>query len=127
MFKKRIDEVYGKNIDKEILIADEMSNFFDLESAGVWKVRGNGVLFLTEKNLFFGMWKLKKNLLILVTSIIEVTNPKSHMHRSIARFLLKITFRSENGEADSAAWYVRKLDNWNETLRSLLSRNRKHS
>ncbi len=101
-----------------------MSNFFGLESAGVWKVRGNGVLLLTKKELFFGMWKPKKDLLIPVKSIIEVTNPKSHMHRSVLKPLLKITFKNENGESDSTAWYVRKLDDWNETIRLQVSKNR---
>ena len=101
-----------------------MSNFFGLESAGVWKVRGNGVLLLTKEDLFFGMWKPKKDLLIPVNSIIEVTNPKSHMHRSVLKPLLKITFTNEKGESDSAAWYVRKLNDWNEYLRFLISKNR---
>ncbi len=124
IFKKRINEVYENYKDKDILIADDMSNFFGLESSGVWKVRGNGVLLLTEEELYFGMWKPKKDLLIPVKFIIEITNPKSHMHRSVFRPLLKITFRNENGETDSAAWYVRKLDEWNEILRQLLSKNR---
>lgn len=110
IFKKRINEVYEKYKDKNILIADDVSNFFGLESLGVWKVRGNGVLLLTEEELIFGMWKPKKDLLIPMKSIIEVTNPKSHMHRAIFRPLLKIIFRNENGETDSAAWYVRELD-----------------
>jgi len=124
IFKKRINEVYENYKDKDILIADDMSNFFGLESSGVWKVRGNGVLLLTEEELYFGMWKPKKDLLIPVKFIIKITNPKSHMHRSVFRPLLKITFRNENGETDSAAWYVRKLDEWNEILRQLLSKNR---
>ncbi len=124
IFKKRINEIYENYKDKDILIADDMSNFFGLESSGVWKVRGNGVLLLTEEELFFGMWKPKKDLLIPVKFIIEITNPKSHMHRSVFRPLLKITFRNENGETDSAAWYVQKLDEWNNFLRQLLSKNR---
>ncbi len=124
IFKKRINEVYENYKDKDILIADDMSNFFGLESSGVWKVRGNGVLLLTEEELYFGMWKPKKDLLIPVKFIIKITNPKSHMHRSVFRPLLKITFRNENGETDSAAWYVRKLDEWNEILRQLISKNR---
>ncbi len=124
IFKKRINEIYKKYRNEDILIADDMSNFFGLESAGVWKVRGNGVLLLTKEELFFGMWKPKKDLLIPVKSIVEVTNPKSHMHRSVLKPLLKITFRNDNGESDSAAWYVRKLDDWNEVLRQLLLKNR---
>ncbi len=124
IFKNRINEIHEKYKDKDILIADDMSNFFGLESLGVWKVRGNGVLLLTEEELFFGMWKPRKDLMIPIQSIIEVTNPKSHIHKSVFRPLLKIIYRDENGETDSAAWYVRKLDEWNETLRNLTAKNR---
>jgi len=124
IFKKRINEIHEKYKDKVILLADDIANFFGLESSGVWKVRGNGVLLLTQEDLFFGMWKPKKDLLIPLKSIIEVTNPKSHMHRSVFRPLLKITFRNENGETDSAAWFVTKVDEWNEILRQLISKNR---
>ncbi|MFW9998902.1 MAG: hypothetical protein ACFE9Q_02310 [Candidatus Hodarchaeota archaeon] len=123
IFKNRINEIHEKYKDKEILIADDMSNFFGLESLGVWKVRGNGVLILTEEEIFFGMWKPKKDLLIPIKKIIEITNPKSHMHRTVFRPLLKITFRNENGETESAAWYVRKLDEWNKILKKIILKN----
>lgn len=123
IFKKRISEIRENYKEKNVLIIDETSNFFGLESLGVWKVRGNGVLLLTEEELFFGMWKPKKELLIPVKSIIKITNPKSHMHRSVFKPLLKVTFKNEKGESDSAAWYVRNLDKWNEVLNNLISLN----
>jgi len=110
IFKKRINEILEKFSDKTILISDNMANFFGQESLGVWKVRGNGVLLLTEEELFFGMWKPKKEILIPIKSILEITNPKSHMHRSAFRPLLKISFKNENGDFDSVAWYVRHLN-----------------
>ena len=70
-----------------------MSNFSGLESEGVWKIRGNGLLLLTEEELFFGMWKPKKDLSISVKFIIKVSNPKSNLHRSVFKPLLKITFK----------------------------------
>ena len=122
IFRKRINEIHEKFKDKKILLVDDMSNFFGLESLGVWKVRGNGVLLLTEEELFFGMWKPQKELLIPIKSIIEITNPKSHMHRSIFRPLLKVTFKNTNRENDSAAWYVQNLDEWNDVISNLISR-----
>ena len=121
IFRKRINEIYEKYKNKDILIADDMANFFGLETLGVWKVRGNGVLLLTHEELFFGMWKPKRELKIPVKSIIEITNPKSHMHRSVFRPLLKVTFKNEKGETDSAAWYVRDLQKWNEILNNLIN------
>ncbi|MFX0145791.1 MAG: hypothetical protein ACFE9C_17130, partial [Candidatus Hodarchaeota archaeon] len=106
----------------KVLLVDDISNLFGLQSSGVWKTRGNGVLLLTENELFFGMWKPKRELEIPIESIIEITNPKSHMHRSVFRPLLKVTFSNKDGKVDSAAWYVRNLDNWNEVLNRLTSK-----
>lgn len=124
IFKKRINEIHENYDNRSVLLVDDISNFFGLESSGVWKVRGNGVLLLTEEELFFGMWKPKKDLIIPIKSIIEITNPKSHLHRSVLKPLLKVIFTNENGEVDSGAWYVRKLDDWNKTLSRLILRNK---
>ncbi len=67
------------------------------------------------------MWKPKKELNIPVKSIIEFTNPKSHLYRSVFKPLLKVIFRNENGEKDSAAWYVRNLEKWNEIFNVLIN------
>lgn len=123
IFRKRINEIHEKFKDKKILLANDNSNFFGLESLGIWKVRGNGVLLLTEEELFFGMWKPQKELVIPIKSIIEITNPKSHMHRSIFRPLLKVTFKNTDGGNDSAAWYVQNLDMWNDVIIKLISKN----
>jgi hypothetical protein len=123
-FKRRINEIHQKYKDKKLLLVDDISNFFGLESSGVWKVRGNGVLLLTEEELFFEMWKPKIDLVISIKSIIEVLNPKSHMQRSVFRPLLKILFTNDNGVVDSAAWYVRKLDDWNKALNKLILKDR---
>ena len=78
MFKKRIKEILDKYKDNKIIIYDEMANFFGQESLGVWKIRGNGVLLLTDMALFYEMWKPKKEISIPIKSITKVTNPKSH-------------------------------------------------
>jgi len=123
LFRKRINEIHEKFKDKKILLVDDISNFFGLESLDVWKIRGNGVLLLTEEELFFGIWKPQKELSIPIKSIINITNPKSHMHRSIFRPLLKVTFKNINGENDSAAWYVQNLDKWSDVISKLVSKN----
>ncbi|MFX0005237.1 MAG: hypothetical protein ACFFA7_02020 [Promethearchaeota archaeon] len=123
-FKRRINEIHQKYKDKKLLLVDDISNFFGLESSGVLKVRGNGVLLLTEEELFFGMWKPKIDLVISIKSIIEVLNPKSHMHRSMFQPLLKVVFTNDNGVVDSAAWYVRKLDDWNKAFNKLILKDR---
>ncbi|MHA1987138.1 MAG: hypothetical protein ACW98D_10900 [Promethearchaeota archaeon] len=123
LFKKRIKEIHEKLETEKILIFDDMANFFGLESLGMWKVRGNGVLILTEENLLFGMWKPKKELTIPVKSIMKITNPKSHLHKSVFKPLLKVIFKNEKGNNDSAAWFVQDLKKWNEILNDLILKN----
>lgn len=124
IFKKRIKELHDKYKDKDLLIFDNRSNFFGQESLGLGKIRGNGVLLLTKEELYFGMWKPKKEVIIPVKSIIEISNPKSHMHRSIFKPLLKVIFKNETGETDSVAWFVRYLDQWNNIINDLISVNK---
>jgi hypothetical protein len=121
LFKKRIKEVHDKYKHKDLLIFDDKSNFFGQESLGLGKIRGNGVLLLTEDELYFGMWRPKRELLIPVKSIMEVSNPKTHMHRSIFRPLLKIVFKNVDGNQDSAAWYVQHLNQWNDVLSRIVA------
>ncbi|MHA1912885.1 MAG: hypothetical protein ACW986_06675 [Promethearchaeota archaeon] len=120
IFKKRIRELHEKFPEGTILLADDMANFFGQESLGVWKLRGNGVLLLTEEELFFGMWKPQKEMKIPISSIKKISNPKTHLKKSVFQSLLKINFQNENGLADSAAWYVRNLYKWNEVLNKLI-------
>ncbi|MFW9826635.1 MAG: hypothetical protein ACFFEY_03335 [Candidatus Thorarchaeota archaeon] len=103
LFRKRISEIHKKFENKQTLIFDDNSNFFGLESSGLWRIFGNGVLLVTEKELFFGMGKPKKELLISIKSIIGVSNRKSFMHKSVFKPLLKIFFKNELGRTDSAA------------------------
>ena len=123
LFKKRIMEIHEKFEKEKVLIFDDIANFFGLESLGIWKVRGNGVLLLTDEELFFGMWKPKKALIIPVKFIMKIINPKSHMHKSVFRPLLKVIFTNETGNNDSAAWFVQDLNEWNEILNGLILKN----
>ena len=123
LFKKRILEIHDKLEEENILIFDDMANFFGLESRGTWKTSGNGVLVLTKEELLFGMWKPKKELIIPVKSITKITNPKSHMHKSAFKPLLKVIVKNETGNDDSAAWFVQDLNKWNEILNGFILKN----
>ena len=59
-FEHRINEVMEKFKDETVLGAFGSANFFGQESLGLGQVRGNGVLVLTEKELYFEMWSPKK-------------------------------------------------------------------
>ena len=119
LFKKRIEEVYEKFDKKEIVMDLYKANFFGLESSGLKQTRGNGVLILTNKELFFGMLKPERDLSIPLNSIIKInTSEKSHLKKKTAMRLLKITFQND-GKEDIAAWLVSKLDNWETAIRKL--------
>ncbi|MFX1455548.1 MAG: hypothetical protein ACFFDB_09270 [Promethearchaeota archaeon] len=122
IFRKRIKEIHEKFEKEKILIYDNTANFFGLESLGIWKIHGNGVLILTENVLMFGMWKPKRDLTIPVKAIIKIENPKSHLHRSVFKPLLKVNFINEKGNNDSAAWFVSSLDNWNEKFENIIQK-----
>ncbi|MFW9897164.1 MAG: hypothetical protein ACFFD7_15275 [Candidatus Thorarchaeota archaeon] len=120
IFRKRIKEIHEKFEKEKILIHDDTVNFFGLESLGIWKIHGNGVLILTENVLMFGMWKPKRDLTIPVKSIIKIENPKPHLHRSVFKPLLKVNFKNEKGNDDSAAWFVSSLDKWKENFENII-------
>jgi len=122
LFRKRIKEIKSKFKNQEILMLDEMANFFGQKSLGSWKVRGNGVLLLTKHELYFEMWKPKKQITINIDSISQIENSKSFLHKSVFKPLLKVNFKNKNNEIDSAAWYVNNLNQWNEILFKLISK-----
>ena len=53
LFKQRINEILEKYKDKNVLLVNDISNFFGVESLGVWKIRGNGNLYLLRRRTFF--------------------------------------------------------------------------
>ena len=120
LFKKRTREIEENFVGKNILITSRGANFFGQESKGLGQVRGNGILLLTDKELFFGMWTPKKELKIPIISIKSVENPKSFLSKSVFRKLLKVTFENDLGDIDAAAWYVKDLDTWNRELEALM-------
>ena len=56
IFKKRINEIYVKYMSKDVLITDDMANFFGLESLGTWKVRG--VIIITYRKRII-LWNVE--------------------------------------------------------------------
>ncbi len=121
LFKKRTREIEDQFVGKNVLLTSRGANFFGQDSKRVPQIRGNGVLILTDKELFFGMWTPKKELKIPIVAIKSVENPKSFLGKSVFRTLLKITFENDQGDIDAAAWYVKDLDSWNRELERLIS------
>jgi hypothetical protein len=121
LFKKRIREIEDQFVGKNLLLISRGANFFGQDSKRVPQIRGNGVLVLTDKELFFGMWTPKKELKIPIVAIKSVENPKSFHGKSVFRKLLKITFENDQGDIDAAAWYVKDLNSWTRELERLIT------
>ncbi|MFX0074587.1 MAG: hypothetical protein ACFE96_04050 [Candidatus Hermodarchaeota archaeon] len=126
LFQKRIDEILRKFIDKETIISINSANFFGQQSQKTIQIRGNGVLLLTQEELYFEMWHPKKVLQIPVSEILRVDSTKSFLRKSVFRKLLKVVFRNENGEEDAAAWWVSSLEDWIEEIAKINLKNLKN-
>lgn len=82
------------------------ANFFGQESLGGMQGRGNGTLALTDNELYFERWVLRKEYHIPLSAIQSVETTMSHLGKSIFRPLLKVVYINEMGNTDSIAWYV---------------------
>jgi len=119
MFKKRKAEILNKLSNKTIIFGPSSANSFGQESLGLGQVRGNGLLILTEEELFFGMYLPRKDFLIPTNLITKIDIVKSHLKKAKSRNLLKVHFTNINGNQDSIAWLVIDLDSWINTLKSI--------
>ncbi len=122
MFTKRSNSILSKFEGKDILRTCVGANFFGQESLKLRQVRGNGVLVLTPKELYFEMWVPKRVYRIPLYSIIDFEETKWHLRKTKNRPLLKIIFTNHNGETDSAAWIVRDLDLWISDIKNQLKK-----
>jgi hypothetical protein len=108
----RIAAQYGP---AEILMKDLSANSFGQESLGVWQIRGNGGLVLTERELHFFLFLPKRDLLIPLDSITEITFTKCHLGKATIYNLLKVRFVVD-GKSDSIAWYVSDPQAWKDRI-----------
>ncbi|MBK5113076.1 MAG: hypothetical protein KGD59_07930 [Candidatus Heimdallarchaeota archaeon] len=120
MFAKRSRSILEKFEEKNIIRYSNGANFFGQESLKLKQVRGNGVLVLTPKELYFEMWLPKRVYQIPIDSIIDIEVTKWHLRKTKSRDLLKVIFTNPTGETDSSAWIVRELDLWINDIRNLM-------
>ncbi|MCG8431220.1 MAG: hypothetical protein MJA29_08600 [Candidatus Omnitrophica bacterium] len=118
---KRTKEVLDKFRGKKVYGVTSDANYFGRESEGRMQMRGNGVLVFTPEELYFEMWLPQEELRIPLSSITGVETPMRHLGKSKGRRLLKVHFRNEKGEKDSAAWIVNRLEKWKKALTDISS------
>ncbi len=117
MFRKRKTEILNKFDTTKITLGPSSANSFGQESLGLGQVRGNGLLLLTEHELFFGMYLPKKDFLIPLNLITKIEVVRSHLKKTKSRNLLKVHFTNMSGKEDSIAWLISDLDLWVNTLK----------
>ncbi|MFW9922655.1 MAG: hypothetical protein ACFFDW_05110 [Candidatus Thorarchaeota archaeon] len=122
VFKKRSQQILEQFNQTEIIKSSIGVNFFGQESLSVKQIRGNGVLILTEYQLFFEMWAPKRQVKIPLKMIITIDTPKWHLKKSKSRPLLKVNYYNEMGKIDSCAWLVRDLKDWLEVLQNMMEK-----
>ena len=120
LFKKRKLEILSRFDKRAIFLGPANANSFGQESLGLKQVRGNGILILTERELFFGMFIPRKDLLIPLNLINKIDIVKSHLGKTKGRKLLKVFFINNNGKQDSIAWLVKDLESWTRMLANKL-------
>lgn len=118
MKEARLQKVEKDLAGKEIKYAEDRANFFGQESLGITQVRGNGILRITEDEIYFCMLMPSRVFRFPIKSIMAVETPKSFLGKTKFVPLLKVAFTNEQGENDSAAWLVKNLTAAQEVLSS---------
>lgn len=113
---RRVKGILERFKGRRVLKSSPGANFFGQESLGKKQVRGNGVLILTEEELYFQMWMPKREFHIPVSSIVGVETTESHLKKTKLQPLLKVIFRDRKNELDSSAWLVRDPSGWEDAL-----------
>jgi hypothetical protein len=92
------------------------ANFFGQESAGVTQLRGNGMLVLTDTELYFERLWPRREYRIPLAAIEAVETAHSFLGKTNFQPLLKVTFRTHNGQIDAMAWLVPDVEGLKRTL-----------
>ena len=119
-FESRLNDVMENFKDEHVIRVFGRANFFGQESLGVGQVRGNGVLVLTDTELYFELWYPTKIVRIPITSIQRIDTPISHLTKTRFKELLKVFFTNEKHQDDSAAWLITHLREWKDALEQLI-------
>lgn len=103
---------------KEIKYGEELANFFGQESLGMAQVRGNGILRITQDEIYFRMLMPSRVFRFPINGIKNVETVKSFLGKTKFVPLMKVTFTNEHGESDSVAFLVRNMSAAQEALGS---------
>lgn len=120
IFRKLQGEIRERFSEADIVRQSIGANFFGEQSKGGNQVRGNGALVLTKDQLFFLRAVPRKEYIIPISKIINITLPKSFNGKSIFRPLLCVHYDT-GGNPDALAWAVKDPGEWKKTIESMIS------
>ena len=122
MFRKKNSKILEKYSNLGIVLSCEGANFFGQESLTMKQVRGNGVLILTNEELIFEYWFPKRVLRIPLSKIHGLEKTKWHLRKTKGVNLIKVRFTNKEYKEDSAAWWVKDIEQWTQLLESIIQR-----
>lgn len=103
---------------EDVFRADLRANFFGIESKGAAQLRGNGALVLTKDALHFYQLVPRRDFRFPLADIRSMELVRSHLGKSVGYKLLKVHF-TQDGAADSVAWFVPDPEGWQASIASL--------
>jgi hypothetical protein len=113
LLRRKAAAEVGRNFrDRNVVIHDSAANYFGLKSRAGKQLRGNGILVMTDEEIYFRMLLPSREVRIPLSMIKSVSHPRSHAGRSVGRRLLRVDFEDDSGQTDAAGWYVRDPEAW---------------
>lgn len=98
------------------------ANFFGQQSLGVTQGRGNGILVLTDTELYFERLLPRKEFHIPLAAIQSIETPTSFLTKTVFRPLLKVVFQNDAGQIDAMAWYMEDVEGTKRTIEGAINR-----
>ena len=124
--KRKQDEVKAsiqkRFAGKKIQFMDKYALYVAKQSDGYSHFRGSGYLVLTEDELYFERQLDRKIIIIPIGSIVKVERTKRLGGQSPGKMMLKVVFKTQDGEQDAIAWKVKELEQWIKEI-SIMVRN----
>ncbi|MFW6139842.1 MAG: hypothetical protein ACOC5S_00625 [Acidobacteriota bacterium] len=111
--QKNISQRY---LGQNIVLKDNSANFFGKKSLKSRQFRGNGILILTEEEIYFSMFIPRKEVIVSLDSIQDIETPTRFLGKTKFKPLLKINFEACQEVQDSAAWLVKDVKKWKKEI-----------
>ena len=127
--KKKQDELEAsfqqRFAGKKILFMDKHARIIAQESHGYSQTMGMGYLVLTPEELYFKLQLINKELTIPVYSLLAVGETRRMKGKNPLRLMLKIDYKSSDGNKDAIALLVKDLPRWKIEISNVMKKNKK--